>query len=327
MQQISIVIPVLDEEDSINDLHREIIEVAAREDYDLEIVFVDDGSNDDSWHIIDQLVKTDNRVRAIRFRKNFGKAAALRAGVAETRSDLIITMDADGQDDPSEIPTLIDKMGDDFDLVTGWKKDRKDPIGKTFPSKVFNWLVGWMTGVKLHDHNCGFKLYRREIFDEIKLYGEMHRFVPVLAAARGFRVGEVPVNHRPRVHGRSKYGLARLPKGFLDLMTVSFLTGFNQRPQHMLGSFGLLAFLVGSIGMFWMAVYWILRMTSFPDWDPLHQRPVVIYSLGAMLLGAQLLCIGFLAELIIARGQANENPYSIMDRIGVDQSSSTTKDE
>ena len=150
-----------------------------------------------------------------------------------------MTMDADLQDDPAELPSMLEKLGDDYDLISGWKQVRHGPIGKTVPSKVFNWLVGFLTGVKLHDHNCGFKLYRREIFDEVKLYGEMHRFVPVLAHAKGFRVGEIPVNHRAREHGVSKYGWSRLPKGFLDLLTVSFLTGFNQRPQHVIGALGL----------------------------------------------------------------------------------------
>jgi len=175
--------------------------------------------------------------------------------------------------------------------------------------------VGALTGLKLHDHNCGFKTYRREIFDEVRLYGEMHRFVPVLAAAKGFRVTEIPVNHRARQHGVSKYGLKRLPKGFLDLLTVSFLTGFNQRPQHLLGMFGLASFSAGAFGMFAMAIYWVLRMTMYPDWIPLHQRPVVLYSVGALLLGTQLLSIGFLAELIVAKGQAREEPYSIGKRL------------
>jgi len=188
-------------------------------------------------------------------------------------------------------------------------------VNKTLPSKVFNWLVGCLTGVKLHDHNCGFKVYRRAVFDEVKLYGEMHRFVPVLASAKGFRVTEIPVNHRARQHGYSKYGLRRLPKGFLDLLTVSFLTGFNQRPQHLLGMFGLASFSFGALGMIIMAIYWILRMTMYPDWTPLHQRPIVLYSLGALILGTQLLSMGFLAELIVNKDQSREEPYSISETV------------
>jgi dolichol-phosphate mannosyltransferase len=223
-------------------------------------------------------------------------------------------MDADLQDDPAEVPLLMNKLNEGFDVVSGWKKKRNDPLGKTLPSKIFNALVSWLTGVKLQDHNCGFKLYRREVFDEVKLYGEMHRFVPVLAASRGFKISQVAVNHRAREFGKSKYGLTRLPKGFLDLLTVSFLTGYNQRPQHVLGFAGLLSFSLGGIGVVWMAIYWILRMMYFPDWDPLHKRPMLLFSVGGLLLGAQLLCMGFLAELIVAQNVEKQVPYSISER-------------
>ncbi len=319
MSTLSIIIPVFNEEGSLAELYREITSVAESHKYEFEIIFVDDGSTDQSWEVMGDLARADERLQCLRFRRNFGKAAALRAGAAASVGELIITMDADLQDDPAEIPNLILKLNDGYDLVSGWKQVRNDPIGKTLPSKVFNWLVGWMTGVKLHDHNCGFKIYRREIFDEVKLYGEMHRFVPVLASARGFKVGENPVNHRARTHGVSKYGWSRLPKGFLDLLTVSFLTGFNQRPQHLLGMFGMLSFMAGGLGLVYLTVYWVLRVSfeAFADWLPLHQRPLVIYSLGALLLGAQLLCMGFLAELIVAKGQRDgREPYSIKEHLG-----------
>lgn len=316
MTQLSIIVPCCNEEESLRQLHQEISEVIESNGYSAEVIFIDDGSTDGSWQRMSELAADDARVQCIRFRKNFGKAAALRAGAEHSIGELIITMDADLQDDPAEIPNLISALGEEVDLVSGWKQVRNDPLDKTLPSKVFNWLIGWLTGVKLHDHNCGFKIYRREIFDEVKLYGEMHRFVPVLASSRGFKVTELAVNHRARKHGVSKYGWGRLPKGFLDLMTVSFLTGFSQRPQHLLGGFGLLAFSAGFIGMFWMAIYWLLRMTCYPEWDPLHQRPIVLYSLGALLLGAQVLCIGFLAELITSRNQVHNEPYSIARRIG-----------
>jgi glycosyltransferase involved in cell wall biosynthesis len=321
MRIISIVIPVLNEEDSLVELHSQIRAVSERlsDRYRFEIVFIDDGSDDTTWEVMTKLAANDEAVICLRFRRNFGKAAALRAGANAASGELIITMDADLQDDPAEIPSMLEKLDSGFDLVSGWKQVRHDPVGKTLPSKVFNWLVGWMTGVKLHDHNCGFKIYRSEIFQEVKLYGEMHRFVPVLAAARGFRVTEIPVNHRSRTHGVSKYGWSRLPKGFLDLLTVSFLTGYNQRPQHLLGMFGLGAFFVGVLGMAYMTVYWVLRM-CFADlaasWAPLHQRPLVIYSLGALLLGAQLMCMGFLAELIVAKGQGEKEPYAISEQVG-----------
>ena len=315
MPELSFVIPAFNEEESLRQLHQEIVAVTQQEGIDYEIIFVDDGSTDQTWSVIESLNKDNQPIRAIRFRTNFGKAAALRAGAAASTGRLIVTMDADLQDDPHELPKMLEALGDDYDLISGWKAVRNDPANKTLPSKVFNWMVGALTGLKLHDHNCGFKVYRREIFDEVKLYGEMHRFVPVLAAAKGFRVTEIPVNHRARQHGVSKYGIRRLPKGFLDLLTVSFLTGFNQRPQHLLGMFGLASFSFGAIGMVIMAIYWIFRMLMFPDWTPLHQRPIVIYSLGALVLGTQLLSMGFLAELIVAKGQAREEPYSISETL------------
>lgn len=321
MNRIAVVIPAFNEQDSLLPLYEEICEVAERCELELEIVFVDDGSTDGSWPVIEELSGRDFRVKGIRFRRNFGKAAALSAGVGAVKADIVITMDADLQDDPAEIPRLLETMeSGGWDVVSGWKKDRKDPIDKRLPSKVFNAMVSWMSGVRLHDHNCGLKCYRREVFDEIDLYGERHRFIPILAASRGFSVGEQVVHHRPRQHGHSKYNWRRLPKGFLDLMTISFLTGFRNRPQHMIGSIGLASFLLGALGLAWMAVYWVLRMGWFPDWTPLHQRPVVLYSLGALLLGAQLLCMGFLAELMIANSvrRTNEMPFSVKDKTGFD---------
>lgn len=311
---ISFVIPAFNEEASIRQLHNEILDVCDKNGLEFEIVFVDDGSSDQTWPTIKQLCSDHISTHAVRFRRNFGKAAALRAGAIETKNEIIVTMDADLQDDPAEVPQLLKKLDEGFDVVSGWKKIRNDPLGKTLPSKVFNKLVSWVTGVKLQDHNCGFKVYRREVFDEVKLYGEMHRFVPVLAASRGFKIAQVPVNHRARQHGVSKYGLSRLPKGFLDLLTVSFLTGYNNRPQHLLGYVGLVSTALGSIGVVWMAIYWVLRMTMFGDWDPVHKRPVLIYSVGGLLLGVQLLCMGFLAELIVAKNTEQQHPYSIAER-------------
>lgn len=315
MPQISILIPVFNEAQSLVQLNTELEEISRANGYDCEYIFVDDGSTDQSWDVIANLTQSNSRIRALRFRRNFGKAAALRAAAEASSGEILITMDADLQDDPHEIPKLLESLTPNYDMITGWKKVRQDPFSKRFPSKVFNRLVGWLTGVKLHDHNSGFKAYRREVLEEVKLYGEMHRFVPVLAVAKGFRVGEVAVNHRARKFGHSKYGWTRLIKGFLDLLTVSFLTGYHQRPQHLLGLAGLLSFLFGLVGLGWMTVYWCLRMSYFPDWVPLHQRPLVLYSIGALLLGTQLLCMGFLAELIVARGQSQSRPYTIGEAI------------
>ncbi len=313
---LSIVIPVYNEAESLAALHRELSDVAAAQGYDLDIVFVDDGSTDGSWDAIERLAASDSRISGLRFRRNFGKAAALSAGFAQARGELVMTLDADLQDDPHEIPKFLAEIEKNLDVVSGWKKVRHDPLEKVLPSRVFNWLVSRVTGVKLHDHNCGMKCYRREVFDEVRLYGELHRFVPVLAAARGFRVGEVVIQHRPRAHGRSKYGLSRYIKGFLDLMTVKFLTGFGQRPQHLLGTAGLASFALGAIGMTALACWWVISRIPGFGFDPilLHEKPSVIYSMGLMLLGGQLMSIGFLAELFIAYQAPDRRAYSICQR-------------
>lgn len=313
---LSIVVPLLNESDSLRELFRELIEVAELNQYDLEIILVDDGSTDDSWAVIESLSESDPRVCGVRLRRNFGKAAALSAGTSIASKEYVVTIDADLQDDPREIPKLVSEMSKGFDVVSGWKKKRLDPWSRRFGSRIFNGLVNTLTKVRLHDHNCGFKLYRREVFDEVDLYGGFHRFVPVLAAARGFKIGETIVNHRTRKHGKSRYGTSRIIRGLLDLMTVCFLTGYSQRPQHLLGATGLISFFVGLLGLFYMAVYWTLRMNFYPDWTPLHQRPVVIYSVAALLLGAQLLTMGFLAELIVARDQKRGRRYSVRQTVG-----------
>jgi glycosyltransferase involved in cell wall biosynthesis len=319
---LSIVIPVLDEANSLAPLFDELSAVITAQNYDAEIILVDDGSTDCSWRTIGELAEKDSRVRGIRFRRNFGKAAALNAGFNAARGETIVTLDSDLQDDPREIPKLLEKMSQGCDVVSGWKQVRYDPWHKVLPSRVFNWLVGRMTGVWLHDHNCGMKAYRRGIFDEVRLYGELHRFVPVLANARGFRVGEVVIQHRPRKYGRSKYGFARFVKGFLDLLTVKFLTGFGQRPQHFLGAAGLLFTTLGFVGMVYLAIYWIFRWLWFPDWPPLHERPALLYSLGSLLFGGQLMSIGFLAELITAYQGRDADTYSISERINEPRESS-----
>ncbi|HID77845.1 MAG TPA: glycosyltransferase [Planctomycetaceae bacterium] len=309
---LSIVVPVYNEEESLETLYRELEAVCRAQEYQAEMILVDDGSTDGSWAVICRLADKDRRVRGIRFRRNFGKAAALNAGFEQARGELIMTLDADLQDDPAEIPNFLARMDEGFDVVSGWKKVRHDPWHKVIPSRVFNWLVSRTTGVQLHDHNCGMKCYRREIFDEVRLYGELHRFVPVLAAARGFRVGELAIHHRPRRFGRSKYGMTRFVKGFLDLLTVKFLTGFGQRPQHVLGTIGLISFVLGALGLTYLAVYWLVAQL-WPELGllPLHQRPAVIYSVGLLLLGGQLMSIGFLGELIIAYQGRQLQPYSI----------------
>lgn len=308
--------PLFNEADSLVELHSELSQVGVDNGYELEMIFVDDGSTDGSWSVIQSLAEADPRVFGVRLRRNFGKAAAISAGTVVATHEFVLTIDADLQDDPREIPKLLAEMENGFDVVSGWKRHRQDPWSRRFASRIFNGLVNALTKVRLHDHNCGFKLYRREVFDEVDLYGGFHRFVPVLAAARGFRVGEAIVNHRQRKHGKSRYGVSRIFKGLLDLMTICFLTGYSQRPQHLLGAAGLGSFIIGLTGMFFMAVYWVLRMSLYPDWTPLHQRPVVIYSVAALLLGTQLLTMGFLAELIVARDQRRGRRFSVRETAG-----------
>ena len=318
---LSVVIPVFNEEESLEALWRELAEVAAAEGYDLDVVFIDDGSTDASWEVIRRLADSDRRVSGIRFRRNFGKAAALSAGFEQARGEMVMTLDADLQDDPHEIPRFLAKMAEDLDVVSGWKKVRYDPWHKVLPSRVFNWMVSRLTGVRLHDHNCGMKCYRRKALDEVRLYGELHRFVPVLAAARGFRVGEIVINHRARRFGRSKYGVSRIVKGLLDLLTVKFLTGFGQRPQHLLGSIGLGSFSLGALWLFYLAVLWgVTRIECF-GLTPIHlqQRPAVLYSVGLMLLGGQLMSVGFLAELFVAYQTSDRRGYSIRERTTPEQ--------
>jgi len=330
---LSIVIPVFNEEKSLAALHKELDEVAAAEAYELDVLFVDDGSSDRSWEVIERLAAGDSRVRGLRFRRNFGKAAALSAGFAEARGELVMTLDADLQDDPHGIPEFLAKMKTSLDVVSGWKKVRHDPWHKVWPSRVFNWMVSKLTGVELHDHNCGMKCYRREIFDEVRLYGELHRFVPVLAAARGYRVGEVVIKHRSREFGRSKYGLTRFVKGFLDLLTVKFLTGFGQRPQHALGTLGLGSFFLGLFGLTYLAIRWtwsrlpwIAELLSVAEYDLSEHPTLALYSVALLLLGGQLISIGFVAELFIAYHDRVVTPYSIAQRTEKDRTEKENQD-
>lgn len=317
MTPITIVVPVLNEAESLAELHRQLQAVAAQNDYRLRIVMVDDGSKDSSWQVIQELQAGDSNLLGIRFRRNFGKAAALTAGFDVAEDPIVVTMDGDLQDDPAELPRMLRKMNQGFDVVSGWKADRKDPWHKTMPSLVFNKLVSRLTGVKLNDHNCGFKVYRREVFDEVRIYGELHRFVPVLAAARGFKVGEVAVNHRARKFGQSKYGAMRIVKGLLDLFTVKFITGFGQRPQHLLGATGLVAFLVGLVLLGYLAVLWcVSRLSSGLEVVNLHETAVLYYALASFLIGGQFLSVGLLGEMITAFLIRKADMYSIAEYSG-----------
>lgn len=292
---ISVVIPVCDEAESLEELHHELQEVATRNDYDLQLILVDDGSTDGSWNVIRRLADADPHLRGIRFRRNFGKAAALTAGFAAAEGDLVFTMDSDLQDDPHEMPRFLAAIDGGFDLISGWKQIRHDPWHKVLPSRVFNWMIGTVTGVHLHDHNCGMKCYRREILGEIDLHGGMYRFATVLAASRGYKVGEVVVHHRPRRFGHSHYGFTRFFKGGLDLITVWFRLNFGDKPQYLFGSLAALllvwGLIVGFFGWHWMAF-------------------------ASVLIAVQLLATGLVAEVVAAQSAAREPSYSIAERIG-----------
>jgi glycosyltransferase involved in cell wall biosynthesis len=312
--KLSIVVPVLNESESLLELTREIIASCDAAGISFEIIFVDDGSTDGSWAVIREAAKADAHVSGIRFRRNFGKAAALTAGMNAADGEYIMMMDADLQDDPAEIPKFIEKLESGFDVVNGWKQRRLDPWHKVYPSRVFNWMIGKLTGLWLHDHNCGLKLFRREVTHEIRIYGELHRFIPVLAHARGFKITELPVHHRERQFGHSKYGVRRFLRGFLDLLTVKFLTGFGMRPQHLMGGIGVFLFGLGSFGLTVLTVIWLLTQVGGLDFGPIGSRPLLHYSVAALLLGGQIISLGLVAELLVAYTGRNVDAYSIAER-------------
>jgi dolichol-phosphate mannosyltransferase len=314
MNPISVVIPLLNEQETLFELVRRI---DASCDGELcEIVFIDDGSTDGSWQAIEKLAQARGSVRALRFRRNFGKAAALAAGFVEATGKIIITMDADLQDDPKEIPRMLAKLGEGYDVVSGWKQHRFDPWHKRWPSLVFNAILRYFSKIPLHDFNCGFKAYRREVLEEIDLYGEMHRFVPVLAAARGFKVAEITVEHHPREFGSSKYGWSRIPKGFLDLATVVFLTRFRYRPQHLLGGLGGALFFVGSFMLSLLICIWgWTRLAGYENPLHLHERASFFVSILLIVVGIQAFATGLIAELLVANAQPARRVYSIAARV------------
>ena len=291
---ISVVVPLHNEQESLATLHAELDRVFKPGTFGpVEFLFVDDGSRDGSWSVIQELARADPKVRGIRFRRNFGKAAALTAGFEAARGAIVFTLDGDLQDDPAEIPRFLERLGQGFDVVSGWKRTRHDPWHKVYPSRVFNGMVSVLTGCRLHDHNCGFKAYRREVLREVGIYGELHRFVPVLAHAKGFRVCEIEVHHRSRRFGSSKYGVTRFVKGFLDLVTVRFLTRFSQRPLHILGTIGVVMLMLGGLGMLYLAILWLS-----PANRPIGNRPLLVYSAVLLGVGTQLVTLGILAELV-----------------------------
>ena len=325
--KLSLVIPLYNEAESLERLYQEISEVVEANHYDCEIIFVDDGSTDQSWRTIEKLASNDPRVHGIQFRRNFGKAAALQAGFRAATGEIVVTLDADLQDDPREIPDFLRQLEEgNLDVISGWKQRRHDPWHKVFPSRIFNGMVSLMTGVKLHDHNCGMKCYHREVFDNIALYGERHRFIPVLAAAQGYKVGEKVITHRARQFGHSKYGFTRTIKGFLDLLTVWFQTRYGQRPQHFLGTVGLCLILLG------MMTYCLEVCKAFHMWyhfpQAFEQTNTVFltvsafmmallspYLLATVWIGVLFIALGCVAELFVARTIQPDKCYSVKKQL------------
>lgn len=307
---LSLVIPVMDEEDNVVELHRQLSEALDAMPQSAEIVFVDDGSRDRTVKRLEELYGRDPRVRVIALRRNFGKTAALVAGFAEARGDIVVTMDGDLQDDPSELPRMLEMLDEDLDLVSGWKRVRHDPWTKTLPSRFFNATVRRFTGIPLHDFNCGFKAYRREVLEDLKLYGELHRFIPVLAYWKGYRVGELAVEHHPRVAGRSKFGAARFFKGLLDFLKVLFLTRYMQRPLQLFGLLGICLTVLGGLGFAYLGVLKLLGQSVFQNHGPL------LFLSGILVVsGLQLFVLGLLAEMLRHYGYEPTAEYSVRKRL------------
>lgn len=312
--QLSIVIPLLNEEESIKELHDWIVSVMRSNHFSYEILFVDDGSTDRSWNVITSLSKTNANVKGIHFLRNFGKSQALHAGFKAAQGDVIITMDADLQDNPEEIPELYNMITKDhFELVSGWKKKRYDSvILKNTPSKLFNWAARRTSGVRLHDFNCGLKAYAKSVVKNIEVSGEMHRYIPVLAKNAGFsKIGEKVVQHQARKYGKTKFGMERFINGFLDLLTIWFVSRFGKRPMHLFGALGVIMFLIG----FGFALYLgIDKLFINPYGRLLTDRPQFFISLISMLIGTQLFLAGFLGEILI-RSRKEENRYIVSEEI------------
>jgi glycosyltransferase involved in cell wall biosynthesis len=288
---LSVVVPVYNEERSVELLYDEVAAALDPLDQEWEAVFVDDGSTDGSFAALTRLHARAPNVRVVRLRRNFGKAAALAAGFAQTSGDLIATLDADGQDDPAELPRLLAKLDEGYDLVSGWKMRRRDPWRRRIVSRIFNAVTGWISGVRLHDMNCGFKAYRAEVVRGMPLYGELHRFIPVLAHERGYRVTELAVNHRPREHGRSRYGIERYLRGFFDLITVTFMGRYRHRPLHLFGGLGLALGAIGFLICTYLTILWFAG-------SAIGHRPLLTLGVLLVVVGMQFLSLGLIGEMI-----------------------------
>ena len=306
---LSVIIPVLDERGSLSELYRRLTEVLGQVDREYEIIFVDDGSMDGSVQLCRSLVESDPRVTLVELRRNFGKATALQAGFQVAKGSIIITMDADLQDDPAEIPRFLAALDEDVDLVSGWKQNRQDPITKTVPSRLFNFATSFLTGIKLRDFNCGFKAYRREVVQSLDLYGELHRYIPVLAHVNGFRTGEIAVTHHPRVFGKSKYSFERFLRGAFDLITVLFLGNFKRRPLHLFGFIGITLFGLGFAIDAYLSILWLTGAA----W--ISNRPLLIFGTLLIIVGVQVVIFGLLAEMVTAATYRRSEVAGLIRRV------------
>ncbi len=308
--RLSIVIPVLDEEGSIPELVDRIRSVCDGAGFSFEVLLIDDGSTDETWDVIQEMHARDARIAGLRFRRNYGKSAALAVGFERARGRYVITMDGDLQDDPAEIPGLIALLETGYDLVSGWKKRRQDPLSKTIPSRFFNFVTRRIAGIPLHDFNCGLKAYRRDVVKSVKVYGELHRYIPLLAKWEGFdRITEKEVQHHPRRHGKTKFGLERFLRGFLDLLSVTFLTRFASRPMHFFGTFGTLAFLGGFVISLWISI------DKLFFGHPVGDRPLLLLGIALILVGVQMFTTGLIGQMIVEPRMQRTDTFQIIQAL------------
>lgn len=326
--EISVIIPVLDEEESLPELCKWISRVMEQHGFSYEVIMIDDGSQDSSWEQIIKLNQHDSRFKGIRFNRNFGKSAALQTGFRSASGKVVVTMDADMQDSPDEIPELYRMIKDGgFHLVSGWKKRRNDPISKTIPSKFFNSITRKISGIKLHDFNCGLKAYEARVVKNISVYGEMHRYIPLIAKWAGYsKIGEKVVEHRARKYGHTKYGIRRFITGFLDLLSITFVSRFRQKPMHFFGTIGSFSFLIGFI--FTVKIFWdkldALFISKIPMKRDITEQPIFYLALVAVVIGVQLFLTGFLAEMLSMQSMSKRD-YLIIDRVGMEREEGTIK--
>lgn len=320
---ISIVIPAKDEEESLPELCQWISRALTPHGFSYEVIFIDDGSTDNTWEVIENISREDSHIKGIRFNRNYGKSAALQTGFQAAKGDVIITMDADLQDSPDEVPDLYKMIKTDgYHLVSGWKKKRNDPLSKTIPSKFFNKVTSLISGIKLHDFNCGLKAYDKKVIKNISVYGEMHRYIPVIAKWAGFKkIGEKVVEHRARKYGSTKFGWERFMNGFLDLLSITFVSKFRQKPMHFFGLLGTISFLVGLI--FTAKIFWdkfdSYYISKIPLKRDIADQPIFFLALVALIIGVQLFVTGFLAEMIAMQSLSSRD-YLVINKVGLDES-------